>query len=730
MGKCKIVLLFTCFLVVFSSFADSQVSLVNQRGNETVLSFQLSEYEIKSKVINGEECNYIAVPELCYVHEKGYPQMPRFSKSIIIPNNSAMGLDIVNVNYKEFKVNRMVPSKGVIYRNQNPADVPYAFGSIYSKDVWFPEAAASLGTPYILRDIRAIVVRFQPFQYNAAKGILKVAESITVKIKETGVGKVNVLSKKFNKISHSYNAVYQRRFLNYSQIRSRYTPIPDGDKMIVISASDFMSTIEPLVEWKNQMGIETILFEYPSETGGTGSSNLKSFIQGQYDDKGITYILLVGDYEDMPSPQADQRGASDPTYILLAGGDSYPDAFIGRFSGTSTAHIENQVNKVLNYEKEPDPSGEWYHKGMGVASSEGSPADKVWVEDMREVMMAYTYTEVDQIYDPGASSSDVTAGLDDGRSWVNYMGHGSKQYWGTTSYSNTKVATLNNTYKLPVIISVSCNNGEFDGGSDCLCEAFVKAGTPTAGKGAIVMQGSSISQAWTPPQHAQKEMVRVLCEEEFLSVGAINYNGECKMLDEGNGVETFETCIVFGDPSLMVYTDTPVTLNVTHEPNVPQGPSKVTVSFGKAEIDGRVCLWEAVNGIAGSAMVAGQSSVEVDVDAPNVAKLTLTVTARNYVPYEAEVDVGPGAITQTDPLMNMKLHCYPNPFMTMANISFYNPNKDALVSIYSSAGKEIVSEKVTENFYKWDAKDQVSGLYFVKVRVNNKVFEKRICLIK
>ncbi len=736
MNKYKTALFFAvcmCFLVVFNSFAKSQISQVSQRGNETIISFQLSEYEIKSEVINGEECNYVSVPELCYVHEKGYPQLPRFSESIIISNNAAMGLEIVDIQFKELKVNKIAPSKGTIYRSQNPADVPYTFGEIYSKDVWFPEAAASLGTPYIMRDIRGIVVRFQPFQYNAVKGILKVAESMTVKIKEIGPGKINVLTKKFDALSPAFEKVYQSRFINYSQLRTRYTPIDDGDKMIVISASDFISTIEPFVEWKNQMGIETDLYEYPSETGGTGSSNLESFIQGQYDDKGITYILLVGDYEDMPSPQA-SGGASDPSYILLAGSDSYPDAFIGRFSGTSTTHIETQVNKVLNYEKEPDPSGEWYHKAMGIGSGDGSPKDWEWIDDMRDVMMGYNYTEIDQLYDASgysASSSDVTDGLDDGRSWVNYMGHGSKSYWGTTGYSNTRVAELNNTYMLPVIISVACNNGEFDGGSDCLCEAFVKAGTPTAGKGAIWMQGSSITQEWTPPQIAQKEMVRVLCAEEFLSAGAINYNGECEMLDAGNGVNTYETSIVFGDPSLLVFTDTPVTLNVTHEPTVPQGPSKVTVSFGKAEIDGRVCLWEETNGIAGSAMVSGQSSVEIDVDVPNVSKITLTVTARNYVPYiDTEIGVGPGAITQSDPLMNIKMHCFPNPFSATANISFYNPVKNALVTIYSSDGKVVVSENVSGNHFKWDAKNQTSGLYFVKVRVNNKVFEKRICLMK
>jgi gingipain R len=717
-----------CFLAFSNVFAKSQTRLVSQSGSETVINFQLSEYQIENILVNGEECSYISVSELGYVHERGYPQLPRFSKSIIIPNNAAMGLEIVDIQYKEFQVKKIAPSKGMITRDQNPADVPYAFGEIYARDVWYPEAATSLSTPYIARDIRGIVVRFQPFQYNAVKGILKVTESMTVKIKPTGPGKINVLSKQFDKIAASYNALYKRRFLNYSQLSSRYTPLPDDDKMIVISASDFKSTMEPFVAWKNQIGIKTDLYEYPDETGGSGSSNLEDFIQGKYDDEGIIYILLVGDYGDMPSPTA-SNGASDPTYIRLAGSDYYPDAFIGRLSGTSTTHIETQVNKVLRYESEPDPSGEWYHKAMGIGSSDGSPKDWEWIDDMKDVMMGYNYTEIDEIYDPGASSSEVTSGLEEGRSWVNYMGHGSKSYWGTTGYSNTRVASLTNTNMLPVIISVACNNGEFDGGSDCLCEAFVKAGSPSAGEGAIVMQGSSVSQDWNPPQIAQREMVRALCAEEFLSAGAINYNGEMEMLDNGNGTRTFNTNIYFGDPSLLVFTDTPDALNVTHPASVPQGPSKVQVSFGES-IDGRACLWETANGIAGSAMVSGQNSVEIDANVPNVAKVTLTVTGRNKVPFVAEINVGPDAITQPNLAMNMKVQCFPNPFTATANISFNNPGKDALVTIYNSAGKEILSEKVTENHFTWDAKNQTSGLYFVKVRVNDRVYDKRICLMK
>jgi hypothetical protein len=42
----------------------------------------------------------------------------------------------------------------------------------------------------------------------------------------------------------------------------------------------------------------------------------------------------------------------------------------------------------------------------------------------------------------------------------------------------------------------------------------------------------------------------------------------------------------------------------------------------------------------------------------------------------------------------------------------------------------LVAENITGNSFRWDSKDQASGLYFVRVTINNKVFERNIYLIK
>lgn len=474
---------------------------------------------------------------------------------------------------------------------------------------------------------------------------MRVAESMTIKVKRVGTSAVNVQKRTHAAVSPVFNKIYSRRFINYKNVRSRYPEVADGDRMIVICPTEYMDAMKPFITWKNMKGIKTTMHEFPG-TIGSSISNIEDFIQEKYDDEGITYVILVGDYEDVPSLIASMNGEnkpSDPSYILLNGNDKYPDAFIGRFSASNPQHVAIMVDKVLKYEKEPDPSSDWYEKGIGIASSEGNPKDYEWMDDFREVMMNYNYTKVDQVYQgKGASASQVTTGVNEGRSWINYMGHGNTTGWSTSSFKNSHVASLNNAYKLPVVISVACLSGNFKG-TTCFAEAWTQKAD---GKGAIIFMGASISQSWTPPQIAQKEMVKLLCEDKYISAGAIIYNGEMAMLDDGNDRGTFKSWTLFGDPSLMVTTKKPVSMTVDHPESVGSGTQKVKVT---APDGARVCLYSESMEIQAADFVSG-GSVELEINVTGKDPVYVTVTNRNTVPYFGEMSVGStGSIKVKEP---------------------------------------------------------------------------------
>ena len=723
-----------CLLFAFQTFTKQNIHLIENRNDCVVLKFELPKYSINDIVINGEKCQSITFQDAAFLSEKDVPELPKFAQSIIIPGNTAVELEIVNISYTEISVNRIVPSRGAIYRNQNPEDIPYVFGEIYSRNTWYPEEQASLSRPFIIRDLRGAVVYFYPVQYNPVQGKLKIAESITVKVKPVGGPVINPIYSANKSISSAFKRLYQRRFINFQNTTLRYPEISDGEKMIVISATKYKSSMFPFVEWKNRKGIKTDLYEYPFQTGGSGADSLKNFIQQKYDDDSISYILLVGDADDIPSLNGTIAGLSDPSYVKLAGGDDYPDAFIGRFSVGQPAHADNMVNKVLHYEMEPDLDGEWYSKAIGMACDmDGGTgiSDEVWIEEMCQVMLDSIYTHADRVFESqGGTSADVITALNDGRGWFNYQGHGTQTEFG---YPGGFVKTgtflqLTNTNKLPVIICVACNTGEFDYGTDCIAELATKLDKT----GAIVFLGSYVEQPFDPPQHGQKEIVKLLAEDNYVSVGAIVYNGSSKILEVGNSagefLETYETWILFGDPSLLAFNSKPTTMNVTYPQIIETGTQEVEIGIDNG-IEGRVCLYSEENGILASRIISNSTSEKLTVEITNEKKIHLTVTARNKMPVMEEITIGTIGINEMNAVANknkFKVKRVGNSLMFY--VSF---NANGMVTISDLKGRNLVEFKTTENKKWYQIPESLSsGMHIVCVKTKEMAITRKLCFSK
>ena len=97
--------------------------------------------------------------------------------------------------------------------------------------------------------------------------------------------------------------------------------------------------------------------------------------------------------------------------------------------------------------------------------------------------------------------------INSGVGLINYTGHGSISSWGNgAAISASQVNSLNNIGKLPFVITVGCNVGEFNSTNECFTEAWMRSennGQPT---GSIAHLGSTISQSWEPPMHGQWAM--------------------------------------------------------------------------------------------------------------------------------------------------------------------------------------------------------------------------------
>jgi len=612
--------------------SNNSITLLIDNDNETILEYRISEFEKNKITIEGEDWYQIRLPKEGITQDKGFPELPVLNRSIIIPDQALMAIEVFDIEFKDYPI-KVAPSKGVITRDIDPAKVPYTFGNVYQEPFYYPNTIANLSEPYILRDFRGITVLTNPCAYNPVTGILRVYTYFKVRVYNKGTDSVNTFNRSRISISRSFYTLYENHFLNWNSYR--YTPVDDSyGKLLVICHTNFLVQIAPYINWKRQKGIDTELVEF--STIGTTANQLKTYIQNHYNtDNSLTFVQLVGDAPQIPTLSY-SGGGSDPSFSLVAGSDNYPDIFIGRFSAQTTAEVTAQVNKSIQYEKDLNTSATWLSKAMGIASDQGGgdqgdngESDITHMNLIRTDLLNYGYTSVDQIYDPGASASTVTTNVNSGRGFINYVGHGSNTSWSTTGFSNTNASALTNGNKVPFIMDVACVNGNFVS-LTCFAEAWMR----NANGGAVGIYASSINQSWNSPMRAQDEVTDLLIAEIHTILGGLYYNGSCEMMDVygSDGVKMFKTWHIFGDASLQIRSKTPLAMTVSHPASIYTGTNSVSVSTGVA--DALVAITYN-NTIYGKAFTNSNGIATVNFTNPPTGEITytVTVTAFNRVTY-------------------------------------------------------------------------------------------------
>jgi len=621
------------------------------------MSFQLPGFFSSQMDIQGVPHTTISAEGMTPILKTGAPDLPKFYRSIIIPDDREMSLQVEVVSYEDISLKNLVPSKGNLTRDIDPATVPFIKGSEYALDSFYPATIASLGKAYVMRDKRGAVVQIHPFQYNPQTETLRVYTELQLTVIPAGPATQGLKSRPTTTMDPAFTPVYRNHFINYEQNSVLYDLPAETGRLLIISADAYLDELAPLIAWKQTRGLSVELIAV-SEIGNTASAILET-VQSIYDSPaGLTHLLLIGDAGDV-APAISSGAASDPSYALLDGGngDQYPDIFVGRLSGSNPGHIETQVAKIIGYEANPDTEGDWYAKAIGMASAEGAgigddgESDIQHMNNLRADLVGYGYEPVDQIYDPSANTSMVSNAVNEGRGLINYVGHGSNTAWSTTGFSNSNVSALNNTGKLPVIFSVACVNGNFQG-LTCFAEAWMQAGTATDQRGAVAFYGSTINQSWAPPMCAQDEFADLLVEDSHLTIGALMYAASAQMIDEygTGGFEMYATWHIFGDPSMPIRTQVPATFTGISTPEVLiLGATEIQVStpdFNHATITlskhGEL-LDSAPITLLGSTTLNFEALAEIDT-------CLLTITGLNRVPWQQEILIiapdGPYLINQ------------------------------------------------------------------------------------
>jgi PKD repeat protein len=597
--------LVTIFLILISfsglMASDSYEVKFNQKSADVYsIEFKITDYDFRAVNLNGTDYTRLIFDGRVTTQDKGFAELPFVNANIMIDPIKNVNMEIVPISYTDYRLDfPLVPSRGVIYRNQDPQSIPYEIAPESMVDAFYPEYYANITEPYIIKDVRGITVYFYPFSYNAVTQTLRVVNEAEVVLTQVETDPVNPLYQTSGKYFPEMEKMYQSVFMNYQNNMEDLAVGEVGDILVITTARD-EAAMQPYIDWKMEKG-----FTVHKEVVATGT-NVKSLVQQKYNENNsILYVQLVGDWADIKSDQGGGANAPmDPMLGCVVGTDNFPDIAVGRFSATTPAHVTVQVDKTIHYEM--NPSGDWYSNAIGIASSEGAGIgddnesdiqhnDIIWNNRLNP----FTYNTYSSAYEPGATSLMVKNYVETGASIINYTGHGSNTSWSTSGFSNTNVNQLTNGDMLPFIFSVACVNGAFHSG-ECFGEAWLKK----EGGGAIIALMATINQPWAPPMRGQDYFNDLIIggynyssnpgngintDEGRSIIGSIVANGLVLMYTEANStsdLQTVQTWTTFGDAALQIRTAEPASVTLSNSVMLVGADFETTVTVDGAPFEG------------------------------------------------------------------------------------------------------------------------------------------------
>jgi hypothetical protein len=319
---------------------------------------------------------------------------------------------------------------------------------------------------------------------------------------------------------------------------------------LIITTSGFENTLEPLAIWKTQKGIvshiEVISDIIQVYSGVSTTEKIKNCIIDYHTNYNTQWVLLAGDHNHVPTKYAlcddgfpydgnvvccdsyyselDDNNWNDQVY------DYEPEVYVGRLAANNINEMENLVQQLLNYEKNP-PIGSWMSHSIFAASI--LQFDQDWDGDnssdygecdgnrvvnfINNTLIPDNWTNIFLAQTQGVKGTDYYADLqlnyNNLRSTINkgcsigtIFAHGSPQSMGIdewiidydgdmlfdytadpyfeggvaidvsqrSSLIDTSYASLDPDDKLGLYYLGSCSTGTFDDVNDCLSEYFLK----------------------------------------------------------------------------------------------------------------------------------------------------------------------------------------------------------------------------------------------------------------
>jgi hypothetical protein len=616
--------------------------LAEQAGDRLAITLELSSLTVEEFQNGGERFQALSFPGGSIAGEIGAPGLPVITKLVALPAGASAVLTVTSRSDSRHDGVRLMPVQ------PDEGEEFVLDRAAYAAAVELE--TVSLGEPGIFRDLRVVPVTFRPVSYDPVSGEITVAERLEIELDFSTVDLTAETPRRRTLIPESFDRLYRDTVLNYEQsdlYRAADVHVGPGTWLLIYpNSTGVLTRLQPLIDWRERQGYNVIAVN--TDGTGTSTSQIKNFIQNQYDtvNPPLEFVTLAGDANGSftvncwSESLSGYYGEGDHYYSMLEGGDILADVHLGRLSFRTLTELDNIVDKIVTYETDP-PLGDsgWFDRAglCGDPSSSGIATiySNQWVKSQ---LLAQGYSQVDTIWS-GNFVNLMTSSINQGLSAFGYRG-----YWFMSGMSSSNILNLQNGKELPFAVIVTCDTGSFKSDNTCRSEAFLKApdgggigsvGTATTGTHTRY-NNTYYYGVWDGAINGSDHRLGVAHSRGKLELYA-NYTQA-----EPNKVEIWSVWNnLMGDPATDMYMDYPSPLTVSYPAQLPPGAGVVAVnvsSGGLPVADARVCIFKDGE-ISESAYSDAAGDVVLPMSGVSTGTLLVTVSGHNLQAHQGSIDL-------------------------------------------------------------------------------------------
>ena len=608
--------------------------------------------------------------------EIGTPELPASHQLLAVPFGATPRVDVINYTTTDYRlsdygIGTILPHQPSVRKDQNLDEVEFVYNAeAYQTRSLASAPQATIEVQGTMRGIRVGSLVINPVSYNPASNTLRVFNNIEVEISFDGADRAETERMLLSTYSPYFDIVYKQMF-NYRQIMDVYTDHPDlmayPVHMIVITPENYISALQPWLNWKIQKGFDVNVVT-TAQAGGNYNA-IQSYVQNLYN-TGVsqgatpTFLILVGDTGQIPgktSGTATQKVTD--LYYGSVDNDYFPDMFYSRMSAENTNQVTAIVNKILQYEQYTMPDPSYLSNVTLIAGWDSYWTSRVGAPTINYATTYYYNTahgftqvnsHVNQSQYPGCYNA-----LSTGIGFVNYTAHGSETSWSEPQLTKSQVNALTNTNKYFLAMGNCCLSGNFGYNQPCFGEAMLRG----ENKAAYSYIGSCPNTYWyedyyfgvgatnvfnqtpTLTNTATGVYDGIWMDETYNTVSSIVFLGNLAVCyastggyqTSSNPTYYWQAYHVLGDGSIMPYRVNPTPNTVSHASSIPAGSSNFTVN---AQAGSYVGISQN-NVLKGAALVPASGSVNVPVSGISSGQqVKIVVTKPQRQPYIQDINVG------------------------------------------------------------------------------------------